>query len=130
MDNPRAWARPHDEGDPWHEYWEPENPLVQRPWMGAIGGNLDTAPAEVQHRRRQWGRRIALVWLIAMPISIVADIVLWNRPGALPGAAICAILTLGGLIRARAIGERSVTVTVLLTVLFFAWVGIVLAHIV
>ena len=50
----REWARPDSEGDPWHEYWEPEGSVEQRVQFGYEGPQAE-APA-VQGGRHHDGR--------------------------------------------------------------------------
>lgn len=125
-DNPRAWARPDLEGDPWHEHWEPEGWADQRARMGGYGSDPG-APAEREARRRL-GRREAVGFLVLMPIALVINLAAWHGLGATAIPAFFALGTLIGLIQVRAYGERSPAITAGMIALVLAWIAIVVAH--
>lgn len=80
----RAWARPHPEGDPWHEYWDPD------------------AEPDVVDRRARRARVYAVTYLIAAPIVIVLSLIFGAPYGALSGL----VASLFAVVRIRTLGER------------------------
>jgi len=123
----REWARPDSEGDPWHEYWEPEGSIEQRVQFGYEGPQAE-APA-VREARRRIGRRMWYGYLIGAPIVIVLDLLLWLVWDVGPGGVFLgALLTLLGLIRIMAYGERSKAVVITMVAFFLAFVAMLVAR--
>ena len=123
----REWARPDSEGDPWHEYWEPESSVEQRVRFGYEGPQAEV-PA-VREARQRIARRMWYGYLIVAPIVIVIDLLVWLVWGGGPGGVfIGALLTLLGLIRIMAYGERSKAVVITMVAFFLAFVAMLVAR--
>jgi hypothetical protein len=121
--NPRAWARPDPEGDPWHEYWDPAGKHDPRRRTFRYQGPVDSGPdpAREADARRRLGRRIAIGYVVVAPIAIVVSLLLHGfystQLGAVFGAAICTV----GLIRIRWYGERALGFTIAMVAFILVW---------
>ena len=126
--NPRAWARPDREGDPWHEYWEPEGvtdpPLTDPP----RNEQRPADPSPDVEERREKGRQIALAFVIFMPGLIIVDVALRDRPGAPLGAFLAATACVIGLLRVRSYGEHTKWLTLTMAAFIIVWVAILVAY--
>jgi hypothetical protein len=121
-DNPRAWARPDLEGDPWHEYWDPAGKHDPRRRLYRHQGVVDSGPEP--EARQRLGRRIAIIYMVASPIVIVVNLLFnsFYRAPVTPivGVFVCTV----GLIRIRWYGERALGFTIAMVAFILIWAAI------
>jgi hypothetical protein len=127
-DNPREWARPDLEGDPWHDYWEPDG--TRTPQRQVLRDMRPVEAEQEREARRRLARKMAIAYLVVVPIAIAVNLIFsqfYRTPlSAVIGALVCTV----GLIRILAYGERSLGLILAMVAFVLAWIVIVVVRIV
>jgi hypothetical protein len=121
--NPREWARPHVEGDPWHEYWDPAGNQDPGQQSFRFQGVVDSAPEP--RTRERLARRAAVIYLASTPIAMVLS-VLFSPPWS---AAVGVVATAVAWVRIRWYGERAWGFTAAMVAFILVWAVIAAARI-